>query len=450
MSLTVVGSIAFDAVETETEKRDRLLGGAAVHFALSSSFLAETRVIGPVGDDFGEDEYAVLRARGVITDDIEHVEGGKTFFWSGRYERDVNLRHTLQTDLNVFETFEPKLSDASRAAETLFLANIQPDLQRAVREQCDAARFTALDSMNLWIDIARDSLVRTIGMVDAVLLNDSEIRELTDEPNLVRAAGKLLDMGPRVVVAKQGEYGSAMFTREGVFGLPAYPTPDVIDPTGAGDSFAGGFMGYVAAHADEEINDELLRTAMAYGTALASFNVEAFGTERMQTLSGDEITGRVEALQKISRFETAPLALARLAEGDHFAVVVGVRAEGDELEAVGAGRERADGGRRDAERAPRLQRDRLVVDGGGARAGEDDVELLVRLMAVGEGLAGAGVQALEADADPLAAEGVAGEAGAVAGPEAPVGVGVGQLAESDEVVRGLVHALSVARAALRD
>ncbi len=309
MSLTVVGSIAFDAVETETEKRDRLLGGAAVHFALSSSFLAETRVIGPVGDDFGDDEYAVLRARGVITDDIEHVEGGKTFFWSGRYERDVNLRHTLQTDLNVFETFEPKLSDASRAAETLFLANIQPDLQRAVREQCDAARFTALDSMNLWIDIARDSLVRTIGMVDAVLLNDSEIRELTDEPNLVRAAAKLLDMGPRVVVAKQGEYGSAMFTREGVFGLPAYPTPDVIDPTGAGDSFAGGFMGYVAAHADEEINDELLRTAMAYGTALASFNVEAFGTERMQTLSGDEITGRVEALQKISRFETAPLAL---------------------------------------------------------------------------------------------------------------------------------------------
>ena len=309
MSLTVVGSIAFDAVETETEKRDRLLGGAAVHFALSSSFLAETRVIGPVGDDFGDDEYAVLRARGVITDDIEHVEGGKTFFWSGRYERDVNLRHTLQTDLNVFETFEPKLSDASRAAETLFLANIQPDLQRAVREQCDAARFTALDSMNLWIDIARDSLVRTIGMVDAVLLNDSEIRELTDEPNLVRAASKLLDMGPRVVVAKQGEYGSAMFTREGVFGLPAYPTPDVIDPTGAGDSFAGGFMGYVAAHADEEINDELLRTAMAYGTALASFNVEAFGTERMQTLSGDEITGRVEALQKISRFETAPLAL---------------------------------------------------------------------------------------------------------------------------------------------
>jgi sugar/nucleoside kinase (ribokinase family) len=309
MSLCVVGSIAFDAVETETGRRDRLLGGAAVHFALASSFLAETRVIGPVGDDFGEEEYEVLHARGVITDDIEHVAGGKTFFWSGRYERDVNLRHTLQTDLNVFEHFEPKLSEESRAAETLFLANIQPDLQRAVREQCDGARFTALDSMNLWIEIAHDSLVRTIGMVDCVILNDGEIRQLTDEPNLVRAARAVLDLGPRVVVAKQGEYGAAMYTREGVFGLPAYPTADVVDPTGAGDSFAGGFMGCIAAHAGDEPGDELLRTAMAYGTALASFNVEAFGTERMQTLTGEEIAGRVAELERISRFGAAPLAL---------------------------------------------------------------------------------------------------------------------------------------------
>jgi sugar/nucleoside kinase (ribokinase family) len=278
-----------------------------VHFSVASSFLAETRVIGPVGDDFGEAEYAVLRDRGVITDDIEHVPGGKTFFWAGRYERDVNLRHTLQTDLNVFEAFEPKLSEASRSAEVLFLANIQPDLQRAVREQCTGARFTALDSMNLWIDIAHDSLVRTIGMVDCVILNDGEIRQLTDEPNLVRAARRVLDMGPSVVVAKQGEYGSAMFTREGVFGLPAYPTPDVVDPTGAGDSFAGGFMGYVAAHADREPDDELLRQAMAYGTALASFNVEAFGTERMQELTGEEVAGRVAELEAITRFEAAPL-----------------------------------------------------------------------------------------------------------------------------------------------
>src|SRR3954454_5569772 len=175
MSLTVVGSIAFDAVETEAGKRDRLLGGAAVHFALASSFLAETRVVGPVGDDFGPEEYAVLHARGVITEDVEHVPGGKTFFWAGRYERDVNVRHTLQTDLNVFETFEPKLSEASAAADVLFLANIVPALQIAVREQCAKATFTALDSMNLWIDIARDDLTRVMGMVDCVLLNDSEI-----------------------------------------------------------------------------------------------------------------------------------------------------------------------------------------------------------------------------------------------------------------------------------
>ncbi len=309
MSLTVVGSIAFDAVETETGKRDRLLGGAAVHFSLASSFLAETRIVGPVGDDFGEAEYAVLHNRGVITDDVEHVPGGKTFFWAGRYERDVNIRHTLQTDLNVFEHFEPKLSDASRSADVLFLANIQPDLQRAVREQCTSARFAALDTMNLWIDIARESLVKTIATVDCLIINDGEVKQLTDEPNLVRATRKVMEMGPRIVIVKFGEYGSAMYTAEGVFGLSAYPTADVIDPTGAGDTFAGGFVGYVAAHADEEITDELLRRAMAYGTALASFNVEGFGTERMQTLTADEISSRVSELQRVNVFDATPIQL---------------------------------------------------------------------------------------------------------------------------------------------
>ena len=309
MSLTVVGSIAFDAVETETGKRDRLLGGSAVHFSLASSFFADTRVVGPVGDDFGEEEYRALRSRGVITDDIEHVPGGKTFFWAGRYERDVNIRHTLQTDLNVFEHFEPKLSQASRDADVLFLANIQPDLQRAVREQCTGARFAALDTMNLWIDIARESLVKTIATVDCLIINDGEVKQLTDEPNLVRATRKVMEMGPRIVIVKFGEYGSAMYTAEGVFGLSAFPTADVIDPTGAGDTFAGGFMGYVAAHADEEITDELLRRAMAYGTALASFNVEGFGTERMQTLTADEISSRVSALQRVNVFDATPVQL---------------------------------------------------------------------------------------------------------------------------------------------
>jgi len=309
VTVTVVGSIAFDAVETPAGKRDRLLGGSAVHFSLASSFFAETRVVGPVGDDFGDEEFAVLHARGVNTEDVERVPGGRTFFWAGRYERDVNVRHTLQTDLNVFEHFEPKLSDASRAADVLFLANIQPELQIRVREQCERARFTALDSMNLWIDIAREPLLRAIGMVDCLIVNDGEIKELTDEPNLVRAARAVLEMGPRVVVAKQGEYGSAMFTREGFFGLPAYPLGDVVDPTGAGDTFAGGFVGYLAAHPEEDLTDGLLRRAMAYGTALASFNVEAFGTERVQALGADEISTRVADLQHLTRFDDAPIAL---------------------------------------------------------------------------------------------------------------------------------------------
>jgi sugar/nucleoside kinase (ribokinase family) len=307
MTLTVVGSIAFDAVETPAGRRERMLGGSAVHFSLAASFFAETRVVGPVGDDFGEAEYAVLHGRGVNTDDVEHVPGGRTFFWAGRYERDPNLRHTLQTDLNVFEDFRPKLSAASRAAEVLFLANIQPELQREVREQCDGARFTALDTMNLWIDIAREPLREVIGAVDCLIVNDSELKQLTDEPNLVRAARQVLDLGPRVVVAKQGEYGAAMYTRDGVFALPAYPTPDVVDPTGAGDTFAGGFLGFVAAQGGGDPSEDVLRQAMAHGTALASFQVEAFGTERMPTLTAAEISGRVAELERVTRFEAVPV-----------------------------------------------------------------------------------------------------------------------------------------------
>ena len=308
--LTVVGSIAFDAVETHAGKRDKMLGGSAVHFSLASPFFADTHVVGPVGDDFGDAEFAVLHARDVNTDDIEQIAGGKTFFWAGRYERDVNVRHTLQTDLNVFENFQPKLSPESAAADVLFLANIQPQLQIAVREQCERARFTALDSMNLWIDIARDDLIRAIGMVDCLLLNDAEIKDLTDEPNLVRAARAALELGPRLVIAKRGEHGATMFTRESVFAMPAYPTPDVVDPTGAGDTFAGGVMGYIAAHSpDGDPDDALLRRALAYGTALASFNVEAFGSERMQTLTPDEVAARVAELGRMTSFEDAAVEL---------------------------------------------------------------------------------------------------------------------------------------------
>jgi cytidine kinase len=309
MSVTVVGSIAFDAVRTPFGERERMLGGSAVHFSLAASFFTDVRVVGPVGDDFGEAEYGVLQARGVNTDDIERVEGGRTFFWRGHYDYDLNTAHTDDTQLNVFGDFEPKLSDASRDAEVLFLANIQPDLQRGVREQCANARFVAMDSMNLWIETAREPLVRTISAVDALLLNDAELRMLTEEPNLLRAARTVMEWGPQLVVAKQGEYGAALFTREGVFALPAFPLEEVLDPTGAGDSFAGGFVGYIAAHADDELSDDLLRRAMAYGTAMASFNVQEFGTERVQRLTPEEIAERVADLKRITTFADAPIPL---------------------------------------------------------------------------------------------------------------------------------------------
>jgi sugar/nucleoside kinase (ribokinase family) len=311
MSLTVVGSIAFDAVKTPFGARERMLGGAAVHFALAASFFDTVHIVGPVGDDFGEPEYAVLRGRQVDTQDIEHVPGGKTFFWRGEYGWDLNERETLDTQLGVFAEFEPKLSEASRAADVVFLANIQPDLQRQVREQCAEARFVALDSMNYWIDSARDALIDVIGVVDCLMLNDAELRELTEEPNFVRAAAKVREWGPSVVIAKQGQYGALMITDEGFFALPAFPLETVVDPTGAGDSFAGGFMGYIAAHGDAELDHELLSQAMAYGTALASFNVEDFGVERVVRLTSEEIGERVTDLRRMTHFVERPVELRR-------------------------------------------------------------------------------------------------------------------------------------------
>jgi sugar/nucleoside kinase (ribokinase family) len=309
MSVTAVGSIAFDAVTTPFGSRDRMLGGSAVHFGLAASFFDEVHIVGPVGDDFGPDELAVLEARGVDTDDIEHVAGGRTFFWRGVYGWDLNDRQTIDTQLNVFADFRPKLSERSRAADLLFLANIQPDLQREVRAQCQNTRFVALDSMNLWIETTRDSLVRAISEVDCLVLNDAELRQLTREPNLIRAARRVREWGPRVVVAKQGEYGAAMVTEEGFFGLPAFPLETVVDPTGAGDSFAGGFLGYIAAHPQQEVDHELLSRAMAYGTALASFNVEEFGVERVARLTSEEIAERVGELGRITRFTEKPVTL---------------------------------------------------------------------------------------------------------------------------------------------
>src|SRR3954449_9280539 len=307
MSLTVVGSIAFDAVRTPFGERERMLGGSAVHFSLAASFFTDVRVVGPVGDDFGEEQYAVLRARGVNTDDVEHVEGGRTFFWRGHYEFDLNTAHTDDTQLNVFGDFQPKLSRESKAAQTLFLANIQPDLQRQVREQCGGATLAGLDSMNLWIETARDSLLAAIAEVDCLVVNDAEIRMLTGESNLARAARAVMTMGPRAVVAKQGEYGAALFTKDGFFAVPGFPLEQVRDPTGAGDSFAGGFFGYLDSVEGDHFDDAELRRAMGYGPVLASFNVEEFGPERVSRLTREEIDERFEQRRAMTQFE-APAA----------------------------------------------------------------------------------------------------------------------------------------------
>ncbi len=309
MSITVVGSIAYDAVETPYGERDRMLGGAATHFALAASFFDRVHPVGPVGGDFAESDLEVLRTRGTSTDDVEVVPDGRTFFWRGRYGWDANTRETLDTQLNVFESFEPKLSPQARASDALFLANIQPELQGQVLDAMDRPSFTALDSMNLWIDIARDPLVAVIERVDCLILNDAELRQLTGKPNLIGAAREVLEWGPSMVVSKQGEYGAALITADGFFALPAFPLGTVVDPTGAGDTFAGGFVGYIAQHL-ADLNDDVLRRAMACGTALASFNVEAFGTGRVARLTGDEIHDRVGSLHAISRFELEPANLA--------------------------------------------------------------------------------------------------------------------------------------------
>jgi sugar/nucleoside kinase (ribokinase family) len=309
MALTVVGSIAFDAVKTPFGERERMLGGAATHFSLAASFFTEVRPVGPVGDDFGSEQFELLEARGIKCDDIERVDGGQSFFWRGHYDYDMNVAHTDDTQLGVFGEFEPKLSDAARAADTLFLANIQPDLQRQVRAQCGDAEFSGLDSMNLWIEIAKESLEAAIAEVDCLVVNDAEIRMLTGEVNLAKAARAIMAKGPRAVVAKRGEYGAALFTEAGddhsFFALPGFPLEDVRDPTGAGDSFAGGFFGYLDG-VDGDLDEPNLRRAMGYGTVLASFNVEEFGTERVSRLEREEIDERFEALRRMTQFEAVP------------------------------------------------------------------------------------------------------------------------------------------------
>ena len=311
MSLTVVGSVAFDALETPFGKRDRVLGGAATHFGLSASFFTDVNAVGVVGGDFGDEEWAVFKRHNINVGDIQIVPDGKTFFWKGRYDYDMNTAHTLDTQLNVFETFDPKLSDNSREAEFLFLANILPMLQKQVREQMPNAKFVAMDTMNFWITSMKDALIETIKVVDCIIINDAEARQLTGDTSIHVAARKIMEIGPRAVVIKRGEYGATLFTRNGYFVVPAYPLESVFDPTGAGDTFAGGFMGYLAAQ--KEITDGVLRRAMIYGSVMASFNVEKFGTERVDALDYPEINERFKAFKTMTHFDDIPFERATTA-----------------------------------------------------------------------------------------------------------------------------------------
>ena len=304
MSLLVVGSVAFDEVETPFGKCEKMLGGSASHFSISASYFTDVRVVAVVGGDFSPEEQRVFDTHGIDTSDLERIPEGQTFRWRGRYEYDLNVAHTLDTQLNVFADFKPKLSPTAKGSRLLFLGNIQPDLQREVREQVPGAELVALDTMNLWIGTTRASLQKTIELVDVMIINDAEARQLTELPNLIKAARTILSWGPKALVVKRGEYGAALFTKQNYFAIPAYPLESVFDPTGAGDTFAGGFMGYLASQ--EKLDEAAMRRAMIFGSVMASFNVEEFGTERVRRLTHDEINDRFRAFKQMTHFEEIP------------------------------------------------------------------------------------------------------------------------------------------------
>jgi sugar/nucleoside kinase (ribokinase family) len=304
MSILVVGSVAFDSIKTPFGERNKVLGGSAMYFSVAASFFTDVRVVAVVGDDFGAREEAVFREREIDISDLERVEGERSFHWKGEYGYDLNVAHTLDTQLNVFASFKPKLSQAARQTPYVFLGNIQPDLQVEVREQV-AATLVAADTMNYWINNTPGELRNMLKHIDMLIINDTEARELAEEPNLVKAARQILSMGPGRLVVKRGEYGAAMFTEKTYFATPAYPLEEVFDPTGAGDSFAGGFMGYLAA--TNSTDEATMRRAIIYGSVMASFNVEEFSCERMRRLTYDEITERFRELRAITHFEEAEM-----------------------------------------------------------------------------------------------------------------------------------------------
>jgi sugar/nucleoside kinase (ribokinase family) len=301
MSLLVVGSMAFDAIETPFGKVDRTVGGAASYFALAASHFAPVRVVAVVGEDFTEKERAIFRGRKIDLAGVEQAQG-KSFFWAGRYSQNMNERTTLATELNVFANFNPTLPDSYRDSSFIFLGNIDPTLQRSVLTQVRSKpKVIGLDTMNYWIERTPAELRETLKRTQVLMINDDETRQLTGEHNLLRAAKHVFKMGPRTLVIKRGEHGALMVHDKFIFSVPAFPLEEVHDPTGAGDSFAGGFMGYLAGAG--RVNDETLRRAMVYGSVLGSFAVERFGVERLTHLKRGEITKRARLFSKLTAFQ---------------------------------------------------------------------------------------------------------------------------------------------------
>ncbi|HVA47234.1 MAG TPA: PfkB family carbohydrate kinase [Pirellulales bacterium] len=300
MPLLVVGSIALDSVETPTERRDDVLGGSAVYFSYAASYFTPVRLVGVVGEDWPAEHTELLMDRRIDTSGLEVVAGAKTFRWRGKYLPNMNDRETLEVHLNVFGDFNPKLPEAFRGSRYLFLANGSPLLQMRVLDQVPDAQLCVADTMDLWINIQHDELLALLRRLDGIVLNDSEARLLTDDENLVRAGHRVREMGPKFVVIKKGEHGAMFFSRDETYVMPAYPTPHVVDPTGAGDSFAGGMMGYLAECGN--FDPRTLKTALAYGTVVASFNVEAFSLERMRQIDRSEIDERLEEYRRMLTF----------------------------------------------------------------------------------------------------------------------------------------------------
>jgi len=307
MSILVVGSVAFDDVTSPSGSVKNILGGAATYFSLAASYFAQVRVVAVVGEDFGPEQEEVFRQHKIDTRGLEHANG-KTFRWGGTYADNLNEAKTDYTDLNVFETFQPRIPKEYADTDFLFLANIQPTLQARVRRSMNHVRLTGCDTMNYWIKRTPKELAETLKLVNVLLINDTEAKMLADETNLPRAAQKVLAMGPQALVIKHGEYGATIFFREGAFGIgrhpfraPALPIEEVKDPTGAGDSFAGGFMGYVASQ--KEMNREVLKRALFYGGVMGSFAVERFGTERLQSLTREEIDARFQLFRELTHLD---------------------------------------------------------------------------------------------------------------------------------------------------